>query len=70
MIILILIIIGLGIYLTKSYYPLFQNNLFKDIILVGFIFSMIIIMFKILNIRGEIRFGNNNKERKKKVILK
>ena len=41
-------------------YSLFQDKLFKGIILTLFIVFMIIILFKTLNIRGEIKFGEDN----------
>ncbi|MBS3088892.1 hypothetical protein J4402_03900 [Candidatus Pacearchaeota archaeon] len=42
--------------MAKSY-SLIQDNLFRGIILTAFIILMIVILFKVFNIRGEIRFG-------------
>lgn len=37
-----------------------QDSLIRDFILIGFFVLMAIIIFKLFNIRGEIRFGNNH----------
>ena len=42
--------------LTNSY-SILQDKLFRGIILTGFIVLMIIILFRFLNLRGEVRFG-------------
>jgi hypothetical protein len=38
-----------------------KDRLFRSMILIGFIVLMIIILFKSLNIRGELKFGNNKR---------
>jgi hypothetical protein len=40
-------------------YSIGQDPLFRNIIFIGFIVGMIILLFKTLNIRGEIRFGED-----------
>ncbi|MFA5174257.1 MAG: hypothetical protein WC438_03690 [Candidatus Pacearchaeota archaeon] len=50
-----------SIQLTSSSYSILQDSLFRNIILIGFIVLMIIILFKALNLRGEIRFGDSPK---------
>ena len=55
--------------LTTSY-SMIQDPLFRGIILAGFIILMIIILFKVFNIRGELRFGNNKSHYKDKKSAK
>lgn len=45
-------------------YSIIHDKLFRGIILTAFIVLFIIILFKILNIRGEIKFGTENIFRK------
>jgi hypothetical protein len=47
-----------------------QGSLVKDLILIGFFVLMAIIIFKVFNIRGEIKFGNNYSTRKYNEDLK
>lgn len=45
-------------------YSILQDGLFRGIILTAFIVLMIIILFKVLNLRGEIKFGHDYYTRK------
>ncbi len=45
---------------SSQSYPIIQDGLFRGIILTAFIVLMIIILFKALNLRGEIKFGHDS----------
>lgn len=45
-------------------YSFGQDPLFRSMIFIGFIVCMIIILFKSLDIRGEIKFGKDAQSRK------
>jgi len=49
---------------SSQSYSILQDNLFRGIILTAFIVLMVIILFKALNLRGEIKFGHDYSTRK------
>ena len=73
LILALVIIIAAGLYYAAGFISnanievptgIFQDSLFRTLFATVFVIGMIIILFKLLNIRGEIRFGEDGNTRK------